>query len=326
MKQPLVSVVVPVYNVEDFLAECLNSVRAQTYENIEIIVVDDESPDNSMAIAEELQIVDNRIKIYRKKNGGIASARNYGAKQANGEYITFLDSDDMFSPKMIEKLLTACLENDAKVSISKFSKDIKQLGNDEKPDNQAIDGGFVAMLKALATPGFPTVSADMKLYHHSLLENVEFPQGMEYEDVASYLFFLDQVEKIVLCNHVGYYYRTNENSMTKTKITNKKFDIIKANEMQISLVKNKHPEALEYIYRMCMNNNDFVAMNCVLDGSKLAMDLYAQLLKLNRSYSKNMPFRKQLYASSNVYKLTLKAMSNVYYNDSVRNFMKRVLS
>ena len=103
----LVSIIVPVYNVEQYLEKCVNSIINQSYKNLEIILVDDGATDNSGKICDELAKLDNRIKVYHKENGGLSDARNYGVERATGEYIGFVDSDDYIDPKMYEKLYEA---------------------------------------------------------------------------------------------------------------------------------------------------------------------------------------------------------------------------
>lgn len=113
----LVSVVIPIFNVEKYLEKCVNSLVNQIYKNLEIILVDDGSTDNSGNIANELSKSDNRIKVYHKKNGGLSDARNFGIKQAKGKYIGFIDSDDYIENEMYEFLYNNLIENKADISI-----------------------------------------------------------------------------------------------------------------------------------------------------------------------------------------------------------------
>ena len=114
----LISIIVPVYNVEKYIHECVDSIINQTYKNIEIILVDDGSPDNCGKICDEYAKKDNRIKVIHKPNGGLSDARNHGIDVANGEWLMFIDSDDWIEPNMAEKLLHSALNNKADLAIS----------------------------------------------------------------------------------------------------------------------------------------------------------------------------------------------------------------
>ncbi len=115
--QNLISVIVPVYNVEDYLEECINSILSQTYTNLEILIVDDGSMDNSLAIIQEFSQRDSRITIFTKENGGLSSARNRAIDEAKGEYLTFIDSDDYIEENYIEYLMKSLIDNEADISI-----------------------------------------------------------------------------------------------------------------------------------------------------------------------------------------------------------------
>lgn len=115
MKQPLISVIIPVYGVEKYISQCLESVINQTYKNLEIIVINDGTKDRSAEIAKKYAAKDSRIKVYDFKNGGVSLARNRGVNLANGEYIAYLDSDDWVDNKFYEVLLKAAMENDDNV-------------------------------------------------------------------------------------------------------------------------------------------------------------------------------------------------------------------
>ena len=127
--KPLISVIIPVYKVEEYLPACIDSVLAQTYENLEIILVDDGSPDNCGKICDEYAEKDSRIKVIHKENGGLSSARNAGLREMSGDYVGFVDSDDSIEPEMYETLYNAVAQNGADISICKFRRCKNQLGD-----------------------------------------------------------------------------------------------------------------------------------------------------------------------------------------------------
>lgn len=121
-KSPLISVIVPVYKVEKYLPACLDSLLAQTYRNFELILVDDGSPDKCWEILQQYAAQDARVRIFRKENGGVSSARNFGLEQARGEYIGFVDSDDFVAPQYLEWLLDAAQQKNAKIAIGEMRR------------------------------------------------------------------------------------------------------------------------------------------------------------------------------------------------------------
>lgn len=242
IKQPLVSVIVPIYNVEQYLEECFDSLLSQTYENTEIILVDDGSPDASGKLADQLKLRDDRVMVVHKKNGGLSDARNAGMKIAKGEYITFVDSDDYLDHSFIETLVALVIENDA---------DIVQCDNSRKPDKlgqgsgvvQIMEGGaaFVELMKYKVVS--PTAWG--KLYKRSLFTDngIIFPVGRIHEDTAI-LYKLIYFAKHVACfNRVLYYYRVNENSIMTASYTDRHYEsVVKYHdELDEFIVKNDIP-------------------------------------------------------------------------------------
>ena len=125
----LVSIIVPVYNVEKFLSQCIESLIGQSYKNLEILLIDDGSTDNSSNICREYEIVDNRIKVFHKNNGGLSDARNYGLKHARGEYISFVDSDDLVHPDFIYQLISSIGESELSVCDFASFKEVDDIKN-----------------------------------------------------------------------------------------------------------------------------------------------------------------------------------------------------
>lgn len=218
MKQPLISVIIPVYGVEKYIAQCLESVINQTYNNLEIIVINDGTKDRSSEIAKKYAAKDSRIKVYDFKNGGLSVARNRGLEIATGEYISYLDSDDWLDTKMYETLLETAMKNEAdmvKCGIIETNgaaeekitfSDVKIINNEQ---HKAFKNYFKGILWTIACNG---------LYRCDLAKKVKFPENIVHEDNYSsglFLYFAKKVASIPFC---GYYYRVNNTGISKGKV------------------------------------------------------------------------------------------------------------
>lgn len=218
MKQPLISVIIPVYGVEKYIAQCLESVISQTYKNLEIIVVNDGTKDRSAEIAKDYAAKDSRIKVYDFKNGGLSVARNRGLEIATGDYISYIDSDDWLDTKMYETLLEAAMKNEAdmvKCGIIETNgaaeekitfSDVKIINNEQ---HKAFKNYFKGILWTIACNG---------LYRCDLAKKVKFPENIVHEDNYSsglFLYFAKKVASIPFC---GYYYRVNNTGISKGKV------------------------------------------------------------------------------------------------------------
>jgi len=192
----IISVIVPVYNVENYLIKCLESLVYQTLKDIELICVNDGSTDGSLAILEDYQKKFSQVKVYTKSNGGLSDARNYGLKHAVGEYIAFVDSDDYVSLNMFEILYEAIKQEEADLCIAQI-KEVYPTYEKELVDHN----------ETYPLLGHPTVWN--KLYKHEWIKKyqIEFPVGLWYEDnVFTYKYLLNH-PKIVYVNDFLYYYR-----------------------------------------------------------------------------------------------------------------------
>lgn len=215
MGTPLISVIIPVYGVEKYIAQSLESVINQTYKNLEIIVINDGTKDRSADIAKEYAAKDSRIKVYDFENGGVSLARNRGIKLANGEYIAYLDSDDWVDNKFYAVLLKAAMENDADMvkcgfietdcrskDIVSFDRDAVELNENNKCFKRYFDGVLW------------TVPPNA-LYSTNLARKVSFPLNLRYEDNYSSGAFLYYAKKVVSLKYAGYYYRINMDGFSK---------------------------------------------------------------------------------------------------------------
>ncbi len=228
---PLISVIIPVYNVEKYLEECVNSVLTQTYKNIEIIFVDDGSTDSSGQICDNFAKEYSNITVFHKENGGQSTARNMGLEKAQGKYIYFLDSDDIIVPDALEKLCAVAEENFADVVFFDAESFI-----DEKPDAEMkqtylrthkypTQNGIKAFEQMQELNEYHCVVWGMLLRKEFLLENaIKFIPGIYYEDMAYTYELLCRAGTVSQCPEVLYKRRYRENSTMTSRKSKKYFD------------------------------------------------------------------------------------------------------
>lgn len=219
---PLVSVIVPVYCVEEYLALCVESILAQTFANLEIILVDDGSLDLCPAMCDAYGLQDNRVKVVHKENGGLSDARNAGIAMASGEYITFVDGDDILAPQAIEEMVRLAAAEQAE--IVKISLERKYPGQPLLPTAGSYEvlGGTEA-LSHIYTDKPQIISACGKLFKTTLFKKVLFPVGRYYEDEYTTPKLYHLARRVVLSESVQYFYMQWENeSIMRTALTEKK--------------------------------------------------------------------------------------------------------
>lgn len=222
---PLITVIIPVYNVEKYLRQALDSIVNQTYTNLEIIIVNDGSADSSLNICEEYSKKDNRIVLISVPNGGLGAARNHGLEKATGEYIVFLDSDDFCPLNAIEMMFNA-YENegvDLVVGVCQIMIDdgktlVPQEGVVRK--REVISG--IELIKSLL---IGASSACARLYKRSLWEGLRFPVGVINEDEPILIEVYSRCKKVLMLDEVTYYYRKRLNSITTSAFSVKKVDM-----------------------------------------------------------------------------------------------------
>lgn len=242
--KPLVSIVIPVYNVEQFLDECVQSARKQTYRNLEIILVDDGSTDDSGKKCDNYENNDNRIRVIHKSNGGLSDARNVGIENATGEYIFFLDSDDILPNCAIEKLLNACLKNNADVSIAAMKKFSSRCPQKKSEKDTAIITAInrtETIRRMLLRDGFGH-EAWGKLYKIELWQYERFPKGKLYEDYATIYKVISKCQKSTIITEALYWYRVRSGSIMNSKLTLRNMQLIDLAEDVTSYIRNVIPD------------------------------------------------------------------------------------
>jgi glycosyltransferase involved in cell wall biosynthesis len=271
---PLVSVVIPIYNVEQYLNESIDSVLAQTYKKLEIILVDDGSPDNSGKIADEYAVKDKRIKVIHKKNGGLSDARNAGIKIATGEYITFIDSDDYVHVKFIDILLDSALGQEIDIVQCNSTRDETKMTTSNK--KQRVITGAQAFISLM---NYSTIlpTAWGKLYKTKLFsENgIKYPIGKKFEDTYTTYKLCYFAKKVSTVEGKLYFYRKNSNSIMSTKI----------NERDIEMVEGYIAQLEQFI-----RSNDIE-----IDNRTLSKQKAYRYLSLCQRASLNKEFPKKTY-------------------------------
>lgn len=252
----LITVVVPIYNVEKYLDKCIQSIINQTYRNLEIILVDDGSKDSSFMICDKYQTEDDRIQVIHKENGGLSDARNIGIDIAHGQYIMFIDSDDFIDLKMIEILYENLKQTDSDISlcgvnIVKNNK-IKKNNKENKLEVFSRKQAYQNLYNYRA---LETVVAWNKLYKIKIFDDIRYPKGKINEDAFIIHKLLEKIDKIVYTPQKLYFYIKRKGSITGN-FNLKRLDELDAFEQRIQFFKEKNMQELyeKSLYRYCASN------------------------------------------------------------------------
>ncbi len=254
------SIIVPIYNVEPYLHRCVDSILSQTFTDLELILVDDGSPDNCPSICDEYARNDSRVKVIHKKNGGLSDARNAGLDIARGEYIGFVDSDDFIHPRMYEVMLRFVESLSADMVGCEFCRFFEgEKTNFQEISVDDIDFACIDKLPLLASfypENVYRISSTVcnKLYKSTVFESIRFPVGSYYEDSYIFLNTLDVCERVVTLSEPLYYYLQREGSIMHSEYTPKWFQGTYINNNNIAFFRNKKlPEQVEYALEDLLN-------------------------------------------------------------------------
>ena len=243
-EKALISIIIPVYKVEKYLEKCIQSVINQTYENLQIILVDDGSPDNCGKICDEYAKKDHRIEVIHKSNGGLSDARNKGLEIAKGEYIGFVDSDDYIEADMYEVLYNLLKQYNADVSICNFYTVSQGKISIKNADNGINEYNRIEILKEILLDKNIQSYAWNKLYKKELFDEIKYPIGKKYEDIGTTFYLLEKCNKVVVTGKSEYYYINRQdsivNNVTESTITDyieliiQRYDYLEENIKELS--------------------------------------------------------------------------------------------
>lgn len=209
----LISIIVPIYNVEKYLRMCLDSIEHQTYSNIEVLLINDGSPDSSGEICQEYVARDSRFRYFEKENGGLSDARNYGIERSNGKYLTFVDSDDWLNLTYVEDLYQAAIRNDADTVVSHYTIYNESDRNyyvhiwDDYYEKTCTGEELVLELPSLELNGYVYITSWGILFKKELFNNIRFPKGKVIEDSRTNYKLFFRSNKVAYIHKEIYYHR-----------------------------------------------------------------------------------------------------------------------
>lgn len=315
--KPILSIIVPVYNVEKYLARCLDSILAQTFTDFELIAVDDGSPDNCGNILDKYALKDERVKVIHKENGGLSSARNAGIDVAIGEYICFVDSDDYVSNVFVDRLYTLIKENDADISQCCF----KQTSNDTEVSSNGLEIDTytnVEMIKNLYNQSYVTsVVAWNKMYKKKIFADVRFPHGKIHEDEGTTYKLFYNAAKVVTTTEDLYFYYMADNSITRSGFSLKKLDYLDVLKERMEFYKANN---LEQFYKLDVLR--FITSSCIFSGQVDEKGIKKELKReCRKKYYKEVLFEE--YTLKQKIKCFLYMIHPIFMDIIHKNYIRR---
>lgn len=242
--EPKISVIVPVYKVEDYLDRCVNSIVNQTYQNIEIILVDDGSPDKCPEMCDVWAQKDDRIKVIHKTNGGISEARNVGLSNANGEYISFVDSDDWIDNFFYERLVSKLNSSGCDIVACRYlkvdSKEESCIDSNDSYNTRIIDN-YEAMKDVISGDIVWQVIVN-KIYKKELISNILFEVGKRHEDDMWTYQVVGLSHNIAIVDYVGYFYYQRKDSFMCDRYNLKRLDVLEAKTLRQQYIEEYYPD------------------------------------------------------------------------------------
>lgn len=242
MEEPLISVIVPVYKVEPYLDKCISSIVNQTYKNLEIILVDDGSPDNCPTMCDAWAEKDSRIRVIHKTNGGLSDARNAGMTVATGELMAFVDSDDWIVPDMYEYLYQRLTEDNSDIAAC----GVQMVWENKTPSRMLTRDGNCVLnqeeaMRAIIEESWLKQPVWYKLYKTALVRDILFPKGKCHEDVFWSYQAVGRAQRVSVSDHIGYYYLQRGGSIMGAGYSLKRLDAVEAKVQRCAYIQERFP-------------------------------------------------------------------------------------
>ena len=299
IKEELITIVIPVYNLGKYIRNCLDSVCAQTYKNLEILLIDDGSTDNTLVICREYAKRDERIRMICREHEGLSAVRNIGSREAKGEYIAHIDGDDILERTYISYLYQLLTEYDADISMCSY---IPLWEGREKSQKKAAgkDVKIKVMnreqaLEALLYQKHFITATWAKLFKKKLFSKVEFPHGKLAEDMGSTYKLIHCSEKVVYSSKIQYYYLQRSGSIVHALSFQKGKDYLEQSEEMVKFIEKEYPHMIRAAYSRCFSSNIQVLSTITFfkkyDFSK--KEMVAEITENIKKYRKNVLFNRE---------------------------------
>ncbi|MGO4496761.1 glycosyltransferase family 2 protein [Paenibacillus sp. 2RAB27] len=261
--KPAISIIVPVYNVESYLKQCLESLLAQTFTDIEIILINDGSMDKSGDICDEYAKHNSRIKVVHKEYGGVSSSRNVGIKLAQGDYLGFVDSDDRIDVNMYKELYELCVQSKSDISICMLGREINgELLNRNEEEIIKKEMNNTEAMRELFKGVLYRFSLCNKLFRKSCFIDITFPEGRIHEDLSTTYKLFAKCNRAIFTNYIGYIYIKRENSILTKKFSDKRLDAFIGWGEILPFMNEKYPqlsrEFLSCFVYGCVDNVNYI--------------------------------------------------------------------
>lgn len=288
----LISVIVPVYKVEPYLRKCVESIQAQTYRNLEIILVDDGSPDSCGAICDELAVQDPRIRVIHKENGGLSSARNAGLEIARGEYIGFVDSDDWLEPEAYEWLLDMALSENVKLVCGGRYDCSSWAGTRQVglcPRSREVISGQELARRIFRWENIDSAAWD-KLYHRSLFREIRYPLGVVSEDVPTTYRIALEAGQVGMLDKPVYNYFHRPGSITTVAFSPKALQPSEHTEKILEYVRQEYPALSDSATYFHLRHLGYVCQTMEIGGPEVMTEYRQAYREKRRQLRAFLPF------------------------------------
>ena len=300
MNAAKVSIIVPVYKVEPYLDKCVSSIVNQTYTNLEIILVDDGSPDNCSAKCDVWAKKDSRIRVIHKPNGGLSDARNAGMAVATGELMAFVDSDDWIAPDMYEYLYRRLAEDNSDIAAC----GVQMMWEDKTPSRALTREGSCVLnqeeaMQAIIEESWLKQPVWYKLYKTALVRDIPFPTGKYHEDVFWSYQAVGRAQRVSVSDHIGYYYLQRGGSIMGEGYSLKRLDAVEAKVQRCAYMQERFPAlsplAVKDIWFTCIYHGQLAMRTLDISSAKEIVAYLKGVLRVHSFSSETCSIKERIW-------------------------------
>ena len=295
-----ISIIVPVYKVEPYLDKCVSSIVNQTYTNLEIILVDDGSPDNCPAMCDAWAEKDSRIRAIHKPNGGLSDARNAGMAVATGELMTFVDSDDWIAPDMYEHLYQRLEEDSSDIAAC----GVQMVWEDKTPSRMLTRDGNCILnqeeaMQAIIEESWLKQPVWYKIYKTELVRDILFPKGKYHEDVFWSYQAIGRAQRVSVSDHIGYYYLQHGGSIMGEGYSPKRLDAVEAKVQRCAYIQDRFPTlsplAVKDIWFTCIYHGQLAMRTLDIRAAKEIVSYLKGVLRVHSFSSETCSIKERIW-------------------------------